>query len=369
MDTKEALAIRMAAQGLSRDRADVVRAARRSSGLQAQDLTASRLGLWARTEGIDQAAVARACDTERSVARSWLMRGTLHLVPSEDLRWMVGLFGPRTIKRYRRRRLELGLDDEVCRRAAEVIPEILEQRSLTRAELVKALAERMVAIDPSGQAPAHLLIYAACSGLVCRGPDRGDEPTYVRLDDWVGTGDPGPVGDAAVIELARRYFAAFSPATAGDFARWAGLPLRQAADATAAHDLRRVTIGADEFLLGWSGELATDVWRLLPAFDNYLLGHQSRDLALDPEFESRIYAGGGWIHPSVVHDGRVVGTWRRLRRKPSGTAVEVEIFEGDPTAAEPSLANEAAELGDFLGTVTELRVSGSRTGVGSPPGD
>ena len=204
MDTREALAMRMAAQVLAGDRpADVERAAFRSAGIQAQDLTASRLGLWARTAGLDQAAVIRACDTERTVVRSWLMRGTLHLVPSADLRWMVGLFGPRTISRYRRRRLDLGLDDEVCARALDLIPEILD-RPLPRAELVTALTRRRLRIDPTGQAPAHLLMFAACSGLICRGPDHGDEPTYVLLDDWVGPGHPGLEG-AGVVELARRY--------------------------------------------------------------------------------------------------------------------------------------------------------------------
>src|SRR5689334_1905273 len=112
--TATVLAIRMRRQGLAGRRAtDVATAAGTAAGLQAQDLGASRLAVRVRTTGLDEAAVARACDTERAVVRTWLMRGTLHMVPAEDVRWLVGLLGPGIVRRYRGRRHQLGLDDDV----------------------------------------------------------------------------------------------------------------------------------------------------------------------------------------------------------------------------------------------------------------
>ena len=92
---------------------------------------------------------------------------------------------------------------------------------------------------------------------------RGREELYGALD-------PGPLPDrdAAVAELARRYAAAHAPATAEDFAAWSGLP---------AADVRRAWTGAGAAAPASPSEGPV---RLLPAFDEWLLGWASRDLVL-----------------------------------------------------------------------------------------
>lgn len=364
LSAAQALALRMRRQGLAGRRAtDVAAAARVAVGLQAQDLTASRLAVRARSDGLDLAAVVRACDQDRTVVRSWLMRGTLHLVPAEDVRWLTALLGPALVRAGRRRRAELGLPDTVCARALAAIPEVLGSGPMTRAEMVRGLAGRGVRVDPSGQAPAHLAAFAAASGLICRGPDRGTEPTYVLLDDWVGPAPGpdggGPVGEQAVAELGRRYLAAFSPATAEDFAAWSGLTVARARAGLSAlgDEVDRTTVcDRPAFLLG-ADAAEPDSWRLLPAFDSYLLGYRSRELFLDPAFSRRIHAGGGWIHPAVVRDGRIVGSWR-LRRDGGRATVAVELFEPGGRAAVAALAGEAADVGRFLGMPAELDLIG-----------
>src|SRR5262245_17519662 len=105
------------------------------AALQAQDTKAARLALRARSEGLDPKAVHRATHEERSIVRTWAMRGTLHMVPAEDVGWLVALLGPIFMARDRRRRQQLGLDDELCARALQAIQEILTQEAaLTRAE-------------------------------------------------------------------------------------------------------------------------------------------------------------------------------------------------------------------------------------------
>ena len=178
--------LRMRAQRLTggrpREVAEVVRAV---LGLQAQDTPASRLAVRPRSTGLDEAAVRRACNQDRSVVRTWAMRGTLHLVAAEDAGWLVGLLGPVFAAADRRRRLQLGLDDRLCERALEALPAVLATGPLSRADLVRGLAAEGVRVDPDGQAPAHLVAYAALRGLVCRGPDLdGDQASYVLLDDW-----------------------------------------------------------------------------------------------------------------------------------------------------------------------------------------
>jgi hypothetical protein len=185
----------------------------------------------------------------------------------------------------------------------------------------------------------------------------------VLLEEWAGPGRVlGP--DEALAELARRYLGGHGPAAPEDLAAWSGLALGRARRAVelAAGDLREVELGGRRL---WepAGAAAVrspagPVVRLLGRFDDYLLGWRDRDLVLDPAFARRIQAGGGWIHPAVVVDGRVAGTWRS-RRTGGRLEVAVEPFAGRlPGGTRPALEAEAADLGRFLGLEARLGVDG-----------
>src|SRR5258708_39514303 len=126
--------------------------------------------------------------------------GRVHRVAREDLGWLLPLFGPLFIAGGRRRREELGLDEDTCTKAIRVIRDVLaSQGALTRAELVEQLAARDIRLE--GQARPHLLYRAALEGIICLGPDRGAEPTYVLLSDWVEPGRATLSPEAALTEL------------------------------------------------------------------------------------------------------------------------------------------------------------------------
>ena len=243
--------MRMAAQGLSALGAeDVAAAATRCAGIQAQDLLASRLAVRARAGHSTEAQVARACDEDRSVVRTWLMRGTLHMVAAADVRWLVRLLGPSVAARFQRRRDQLGLDPALCERLLEKLPGVLAGRSLSRRGLVAELAQAGVRLDPSGQAAAHAMVFAAAAGVFCRGPDREvvGEPTYVLLNDWLTRAkEQRPVEPE--VELPRRYFVSFGPAGVEDFAAWSGLALPAARAACSALGL--VTVDCDGRRFSW----------------------------------------------------------------------------------------------------------------------
>ncbi len=348
------LAARMRAQGLSsRPHRTVDAVAACSAGLQAQDTAATRLAVRARSATLTAAAVREACGEQRSVVRTWLMRGTLHLVAATDVRWMLSLFGARNIAGGTRRRAQLGLDDETCARALATIPAVLGAESpLSRSDLVDRLVRRGVPVDPRGQAPAHLVGYAAARGVLCRGPDLDrDEPGYVLLDDWVPA-TPELDAEAALAELTRRYLGAFGPAGSADLAAWSGLPAGTARRGFALVADELAESGPGEYVLagaGASDPASGPAIRLLGAFDTYLLGYRDRELALPARFAKRIQAGGGIIHPAVLVDGRVVGTWRLRRagdKRPARAAVEP--FEPLDRAVTGPLEAEVADIGRFL---------------------
>ena len=332
-------------------------------GVQAQEAPAAALAVRVRSTGLTAQDVEHALLQERSVVRTWCMRGTLHLIAAQDLGWLLPLLGPIFVSEGRRRRAELGLDGETCASGLRLIREILaSQGALTRAELVDQLASRGIKLV--GQASYHLIRYAALESLVCLGPEHDGEPTYVLLSDWA---DLGPVTsrEAAQEELARRYISAYGPAEPQDLARWSGLPIREARDAwdRIAHQLVEVETADGA---AWMPKERT-VWldeppspsptvRLLPRFDTYLLGYTSRDLVVAPRYAKRIHPGGGQVHAALLIDGWAAGTWSTRRRR-HNLDVVVKPFEELTPAVHHELKAEVADLGRFLRVTATLSVS------------
>jgi Winged helix DNA-binding domain len=355
------LAERLRAQVLTGVRpTDPVEAVCRVGALQAQDPRALRLAIRARTTGVDARAVQRVLAEPGRLVVTWLMRGTLHAVPAGDLPWLLALLRPARSS-GRTRRLALGLDDHVLDTALPIAVELLAAGPLTRSELADQLRAAGVPLGP-GQAPAHLLSVAAREGLVCRGPDRDGEPTYVRLSDWLPGAEPvEPIErDDALARLARRYLAGHGPAGAADLAAWSGLPLRDARTGlgalAAAGEVENVRIGgAPAYRLPGEPSPEDRTVRLVPAFDEYLLGYRGRALALDAAYARRIQAGGGIVHPAVLLGGRIIGTWRQ-RRADGRLIVAVEPFRRLPRGTRAALAAEAADVGRFLGVPARLEV-------------
>ncbi|HNB52010.1 MAG TPA: winged helix DNA-binding domain-containing protein, partial [Anaerolineales bacterium] len=296
-------------------------------GIQTQEVEAGVLSICVRGTGLTAEDVHRAQAEARSIVRAWVMRGTLHLVTVEDLAWMLPLFGPGFVRGNRKRRLDLGLDEETGARGVRLLREVLGARGpLTKAEIVEALSAKGIPME--GQASIHLIGLAAALGWVCYGPPRGKKDTFVLLEDWVG--HPLTPLENAVEHLAHRYLSAFAPATVEDFAAWAGLPLRECRAAWETLDVVEVQMGNKTLHLLKSQMDGLDaledhppVVRLLPRYDTYLLGYADRSLIIAPEHAHHIYPGGGMIHPAVLVDGEVGGKWKSVRKRGE---IEVEMF-------------------------------------------
>lgn len=335
---------------IDRPASTVAAAARMTGALQAQDPQASRLGVRARATGVTNADVLRAVEVDRTVVRTWLMRATIHLVAAEDAGWMTRLLGPAITRTFSKRWLDLGLTREVLERAVAMLPEVLSDGPRTRREVVAALADRGIVVDAATQAPTHLMLHATTLGLICRGPERGRDATFALLDDWVAGSSAGPTGDDALAELTRRYFRAFSPATAADFTTWSGLASARAV-ALIRDELTPADIGGRAgFRLG-EVEPCRGL-RLLPAFDNYLVGYRDRSLIIDEARRANVYAGGV-IRPAVLLDGRVIGTWR-LERTPTAATVEVTPFDAMTRAVRTAVEAEIEDVGRFLALPTAI---------------
>ncbi|GEO93930.1 winged helix DNA-binding domain-containing protein [Kocuria turfanensis] len=332
---------RLAAHGLVRpaDAApeDVVRAL---GAVQAQDLPGALVSVGLR-RGAGAAAVREAF-AEGRIVRTWPMRGTLHLVPAEELRAWLAVLGPRTVSATAARRRELGVDERLDA-ARETALAALRHGPQPR-ERLHAAWEEAGLLGAPGRA-YHLMLALHLDATLCMGPLAADarDQLVVPVADWVpGAGEePGQAPAApgvppVVVHWVRRYLRSHGPATVADAARWAALPratVRAAVavldDVVAVHDAGGQELWCAPEVLGAAvraDRRAAGV-HLLPPFDEFVLGYGDRSHVLAGRHAVRIVPGAnGVFKPTVVAGGRVVGTWGRSRRA-SSPGLVLEPFE------------------------------------------
>ncbi len=352
MTTADIVRARLDHQRLSRpDLATPAEVARWFGAVQSQDLPASLYGIGLRMPTATEAGVEQAI-AEKTVVRSWPMRGTIHVMPAEDARWMVDLLAPRQNARSAHIYRKAGLTADVLKGAGEVLAsELKGGKQLIRQELYAALNAAGIDTNASAgeQRGMHLLRHWAQEGLTCITPRRGKQQTFALFAEWVPPGRDLS-GDAALGELAHRYFQSHGPATVNDFAWWTGLTVTQA-----QRGLRQVedafTPVSESAAVYWSSPAkprrASPARKahLLPAFDEYTVAYADRSAAVDP---SILRSVGYGIGANIVIDGRVVGLWKRVLKKDQ-VAISAELVASVDPAGRAAIARAADRYGAFLG--------------------
>jgi hypothetical protein len=285
---------------------DPVAVAERLLAIQGQDPRGARLAVRARTKGLTAADVDRGLTVDRSLLITWLNRGTLHLVRSEDYPWLHALTTPPLLAGNARRLAQLGVTQGAADRGVALIERSLaEEGPLTG----KQLRERLQAakVRAEGQALAHIVGLAALRGLLVRGPMVGKQHAYVLVRDWLGNASPVD-RDKALAELARRYLAGHGPADDRDLAKWAGLPLGdvRAGLGAIAPELEQLA-GSLLHLKKAPPAAELPPPRLLGAFDPLLLGWTSRQDIVGSH--ARLIADNGLFRPFALVRGRAAGIW------------------------------------------------------------
>jgi winged helix DNA-binding protein len=325
-------------------------------GVQAQVLQAAGLALRARADRLTEVSVARSRTADRSIVLTWAMRGTLYLVAAEDYGRFAPLLTEPHVARSLRRLRQEGMNSDRADQAIGTIDQMLEREGpLTRAEIAERLRRR--GVPTQGQTIAHLVWLAAAKRRLCFGPDRDGQLTVVRVRDWLGASEPVEREDA-LVDLAVRYLRSHAPATPEDLAAWSGLRTGDAKRAWAAIADRLVEVPTAAGTM-WSLRPGVRAGRripvrLLPAFDEYLMGWKDRSFAVPADQRQRINAGGGWLHPVAVHDGLVVATWK-LERGGRPADLEVRPFGSTSTAFRTAAASEARDVERYLKTTLRLR--------------
>jgi hypothetical protein len=321
--------------------------------LQAQDYYQSLWAIGSRLQKGTAEGIERAI-AERSLVRTWLMRGTIHYVPPEDVRWLLALVGPRLKVADERRREQIGLAKaDVARSATLLAAALAGDRRLTRPEVMELLESEGIATG--GGHGYHILWRLAQDGLICIGPMSERQQTFVLLDDWAPRKQARDLShEESLAALAGRFATSRGPMTAHDFARWAGITVTDARSGLATADglVSEDIDGAEHWVAADEQRPTAAACRhayLLAGFDEYMLGYKDRDAILDPRHAGKVAPGAnGVFRPMIVDGGRIVGTWARTTRARTLT-IALQPFAGTAAKLAADVMPEANRYRAFLG--------------------
>ena len=350
---------------VDQDEPDLSTVSQNVCGIQAQVMSAAEMALWARMHHLTRADIHSALWESRTLVKTSCMRGTLHLLSATDLRIYISALKRSRVEMVRRLMFKRGVSQEEDDRVMEAVVEALGASPMTRRELITRIgSEAGESAKARIEQAWGVVRRAVVEGLVCCGPDRGQESTFVRVDQWLP--DQREVSEQeAKRVLFRRYLSAYGPATLRDFSKWTGMSMKEVRPVPESleEELVEVSIEGRKGLVlredyddVANSHLDDQVVRLLPNFDPYLLGHVETNHLVDSSYYKRVYRKAGWISPVVLLDGRVIGTWSYTRRG-KRLVVEIEPFEKTSKTIRTKIEEEAGSLGGFLGTSWEVKFS------------
>lgn len=346
--------------------AEIVRA---MCGAHAQVLSAAELSIGLRMAGVTRAAIRRALWEERSLVKTYGPRGTVHLLPTEDLPLWTGALsaipaGASTLPEGAQ------MTPDQTSAVIEAIADALAAAELTADELTVAIVERVGpwAGDPvmpafQGYWPRwrQAMAAAAHRGALCFGPNRSRTVTYTSPQRWLPDFQPMD-SQQAQAELLRRYLHSYGPATPQQYAKWLAAPRRWASELfeRLTTELEPVELaGSRAWVLAGDTAMppaAPENLRLLPYFDAYGVGCHPRELVFPGRAYERALAGGqGGNFPLLLIGGMAAGVWHQRR---AGRYIDftVEPLEPLSAAQRRALDEQVTRVAAFLEGTPRLTI-------------
>ncbi len=324
--------------------------------MQAQDYAGAKWSLGLRLRPTSDETIEAALD-RGDILRTHMLRPTWHFVAPEDIRWMQALTAPRVHKINSTMYRQLELDDVTLTRCATVLSRALRSGNrMTRNEIKMVLEADDIRVaggrDRSGQRLAYIVMWAELEQLLCSGPRRGKQFTYMLLEERAPNARI-MLHEEALAELTRRYFTSHGPATLHDFARWSSLTLadvRQGLEAAGSELNHEEVQGQTHWFAGdaLSPAEASPTAYLLSIYDEYIIGYKDRSAIGEPEYGERLRAMGNALQNVIILDGQIVGTFRRTAGK-EALAIELNLFKPLTPAESAAVAESAKGYGAFFG--------------------
>jgi hypothetical protein len=343
-------------------RGNFIEAAERVLGVQAQVVSAAELAIGARVDGLKRADVQRALWQDRTLVKTWAMRGTIHLLSAEDLPLIVAARCAAGGRHRLSDFLQFGFTEAKYDEFLLAMPKVLGGEPMPREELANGLAERLktLAVRQAllGTSWGTLWKPSMYRGELCFGPGEGRAKTFVNPRKWLKEWKEWDPREAQQ-EVTRRYLRTYGPATPRDFSFWwdgGGSTFGKKMFESLGDEVDTVDVeGWKATALGSTLDSMASVKvehsvRLLPMFDVYVLT-QSRNIepVLAAEHKGKVFRPAAWVSAVVLVGGRIEGVWEYETRK-GQTLVKVRMFATPPQKVRKEIEAEAERLEGFLDT-------------------
>jgi uncharacterized protein YcaQ len=335
-------------------------------GIQAQVMSAAEMAIWARGHHLTRSDIKSALLKNRALVKTSAMRQTLHLLKTSDFSLYISALKRSRLAALRQIMSRFGITSKEAEAMTETIIAALGNGPKTQPELIEQIMPRAgKKLKAYIKASWSIQIFRAAlvEGLICYGPERNHQATFVLIEQWLPKQKDVSEAEAKQT-LLRRYLSAYGPATPRDFSRWSGISMAEAKPVwkSLQEDLREVHIGDQKnFILRQDYEelahstLHDHVLCLLPGFDPYLLGHAEKDHFLDMRHYKRVYRAAGWITPVVMLNGKIIGVWSHTR-KAHCAVLQMELFAELSPRIHAKIEAEAAALARFWNTAGEIEI-------------
>lgn len=321
--------------------------------IQAQDYVMAKWAIGIRLQSATLKEVDEALE-RGEIVRTHVLRPTWHLVPAEDLRWMLMLTRQRIRSAndsYAKGHLP-EMPGSLYTHCFNEIEKLLEGNNhLTKQEIATGL--KAAGIEAGNDQMTRFMQRAEVEGLVCSGISRGREHTYALLDERIPKGKE-LTREEALARLAERYFQSRCPATLADFTWWSGLTTTEAKQAIKLIEphLFKESHHSIDFYLHETYDVSftpSTVFHFLPSFDEYLISYKKRTDVLELRHHPKAFNSYGTFHPVILQDGWIVGNWKKVVGKNNAITINTSFFEQGEEDISEDVNKAVKRIQEFYG--------------------
>lgn len=323
--------------------------------VQAQDFAGAKWSLGLRIPNSSESLIDRAFE-KGDILRTHLLRPTWHFVTPADIRWLLQLTAPRVHagNAFMYRKVEL--DPTIFKRSNKVLEKSLQGgEHLNREELREAFEKAHIR-TAGEQRMSYLLMQAELDGLICSGPRKGKQFSYMLLEERVPI-IAKKTREEALIELTRRYFTSRGPATLHDFSKWSGLTMTDGKHALESirSEFQHETIQGQSYWFHPNTvheKTGPPSAHLLSIFDEYISSYKDRSAMVNEKDGEKLKSMGNDLTYVILLDGQIIGTWKRLQGK--RVMIKPDFLRPLKKAEKQAFLQAAEEYGRFLNLPVEF---------------